>query len=686
LALVRADIIPRPVFGRVDEMITDIGLIATWLAMFSAIGAVLMALYGYWSKASRWVEAARRAAVAVWPLLTLGVLSLEHALLTGNFRLNYVANVSSRDMPTLLKITALWGGQDGSILFWAWLMATFTFVVMLRNWREDRDLLPHVVVVTMSTLTFFIALDLLASNPFRELGFTPADGRGLNPLLRHPGMVIHPPMLYLGFVGFVVPFAFAMAAMVARRSDARWIRLTRRWTLVAWLFLGLGLLLGGRWAYDVLGWGGYWAWDPVENAAFMPWLAGTAFLHSVQIQEKRGMLKVWNMVLIILTYGLVIFGTFITRSGVIDSVHAFARSAVGPAFFGFIALTSVASVWMLLRRLDDLKSDNRLESLISREAVFLYNNLLFLTLTFSVFIGTVFPMVSELLTGEKITVGPEWFNRVTAPQFGLLVLLMGVAPLFAWRKQSVERLGRSLWWPFLVSIGVLVVLFIFGTRSVGALLAFWLVSFVGVTTLWEYGRGVVARRRAQQESWLVALWRLTGRNRRRYGGYLVHLGVVCMALGIVGSTMFQEQTQGTVTTGESMQLAGFDVTYNGLRNRRGAADLAIVEADLTLSRDGKVLRTLLPRREIYQDSGQTMTIPATRSTLAEDFYVILAGWEAGGGSATLKIYHNPLINWLWFGGLVFIIGTAVAVWPDVEAERRAVGRQVIAGPRARGYV
>jgi cytochrome c-type biogenesis protein CcmF len=662
-------------------MIPDIGLFATWLALASAVAAVLMALYGYWSDQKRWIASARRSAIVVWPLLTLAVLTLEYALLTGDFQLNYVASVSSRGMPTLLKITALWGGQDGSILFWAWLMSTFAFVVMLRRWREDQDLLPHVIVVTMTTLAFFIGLDLLASSPFKRLDFVPVDGRGLNPLLRHPGMVIHPPLLYLGFVGFVIPYAFAMAALVTRRSDARWIRLTRRWTLVAWLFLSLGLLLGGRWAYDVLGWGGYWAWDPVENAAFMPWLAGTAFLHSVQIQEKRGMLKVWNMVLIILTYGLVIFGTFITRSGVIDSVHAFARSAVGPAFFGFIALTSIASVWMLLRRLDDLRSENRLESLFSREAAFLYNNLLFMTLTLSVFIGTVFPMVSELLTGDKITVGPEWFNRVTAPQFALLVLLMGVAPLFAWRKQSVERLGRSLWWPFAIAVAVAAVLFATGMHRPGALLGFWLVTFVAITTVWEYVRGVIARRRAQKESWPVALWRITGRNRRRYGGYMIHLGVVCMALGIIGTTIFQQETQGTLARGQSMDLGGFRVTYNQLRNRMGAADLAIVEADLTLSRNGRTLRTLVPRREIYQDSGQTMTIPATRSTFGEDFYVILAGWDTSGSTATLKIYVNPLINWLWLGGFVFAFGTMIAVWPDVEAERRAMGREALARAR-----
>ena len=658
-------------------MITDIGLLAAWLALAGSVGSALMALQGYWSQEDRWVESARRAALSVWLLLTLAALALEYALLTDDLTLNYVANVSSRDMPTLLKITALWGGQDGSILFWAWLMSAFVFVLMLRRWDQDRELLPHVIVVTMGTVAFFIALDLLASNPFKRLDFVPPDGRGLNPMLRHPGMVIHPPMLYLGFVGFVIPYAFAIAALVTRRTDARWIRLTRRWTLVAWLFLSLGLLLGGRWAYDVLGWGGYWAWDPVENAAFMPWLTGTAFLHSVQIQEKRRMLKVWNMVLIILTYGLVIFGTFITRSGVIDSVHAFARSAIGPAFFGFIAVTSIASAWLLHRRLDALHSDNHLESLLSREAVYLFNNLIFMTLTLSVFVGTVFPMVSELVIGEKITVGPPWFNRVTWPQFALLVLLMGVAPLFAWRKGSARRLGRSMLWPLLLSLAVAVTLVVSGMR-LGAVAAFWLVAFVGLTTLWEYGRGVVARRRAHGEPWPVALWRLTVRNRRRYGGYMIHLGVVCMTLGVLGTHLFNQETQGTVAVGESLQLGGFQVTFNGLRSRSGPGDLGIVEADLTLSRDGKRLRTLLPRREMYQNSGQTMTIPSTRSTISEDFYVILAGWDTGGRTATFKIYLNPLINWLWFGGLVFVVGTAVAAWPDVEGERRAVGRQLLA--------
>jgi cytochrome c-type biogenesis protein CcmF len=695
-------------------MIVDIGLMATWLALLGAVWAVAAALYGYWRPRARWVESARRAAIVVWPLLTLAVLSLEYALLTDDFSLRYVVNVSSRSMPTSLKVTSLWGGQEGSILFWSWLMSTFAFAVMQRRWGQERELLAPVVVVTMSTLTFFIILNLFAANPFERLAFTPADGYGLNPMLRHFGMVYHPPMLYLGFVGFVIPYAFAMAALVTRRTDTRWMRITRRWTLTAWLFLSLGLLLGGRWAYDVLGWGGYWAWDPVENAAFMPWLTGTAFLHAVMIQEKRGMLKVLNIVLITLTYLLVVFGTFITRSGVISSVHAFARSAVGPLFFGFLSLTFIASVGLLLRRLDDLRSDNRLESLLSRESAFLFNILLFLTLAFSVFLGTVFPMVSELLvwprgggalfellekvfprgpelfSGDKITVGPAWFDRVTMPQFVLLLFLKGLAPLLAWRKQSARRLGYRMRWPFLVTVLVTGALLLSGLRHPGALFGFGLVSFVGITTLWEYGRGVVARHRAQGESWPLALWRLTTRNRRRYGGYMIHLGFVCMALGVLGTCLFKQETQGTLARGESLELGGFEITYNGLRDRPGAGDLTYIEADLTLGRDGQVLRTLKPRRDLYLDSGQSMTIPATRSTISEDFYVILAGWEGSGGTATFKLYVNPLVNWLWFGGFVFIFGTLVAAWPDVEAERRATGRQLMRRERrevrGEGYV
>ncbi|MFQ5614528.1 MAG: heme lyase CcmF/NrfE family subunit, partial [Anaerolineae bacterium] len=533
----------------------------------------------------------------------------------------------------------------------------------------------------------FQGVSLFIANPFERLWFLgeevvqsvwqpagavpaiPYDGQGLNPLLRHPGMIGHPPTLYLGFVGFVIPYAFAIAALVTGRGgEDTWIRTTRRWTLVAWLFLSIGLILGGRWAYDVLGWGGYWGWDPVENASFMPWLTGTAFLHSVMIQERRGMLKVWNMILIILTYSLVLFGTFITRSGVISSVHSFARSAIGPAFFAFISLTFLASLFLLFDRLKTLKSDNELDSLLSREAVFLLQNLLFLGITFATFWGTIFPMVSELVTGEKITVGPPFYNKVNGPLFAALVLTMGVAPLLAWRRQSATRLGRALWLPFVLAAAITSGLFLTGVRPVGALLGYWLVAFVGLTTLGEFGKGIKARMR-HGENPAVALVYLLLRNRRRYGGYGVHLGVVMIALGVVGTNFFQQETQGLLRPGESLHLGGYTLTYETLRQYAlEGGDRQVTEAQVSLYRDGKLLRHLRPHKDFFLSSGQPLSIPAVFSRPGEDVYVLLVAWEeVGPEGATFKVYLNPLVNWIWGGGLALIAGTLFAAWPGREA-------------------
>jgi cytochrome c-type biogenesis protein CcmF len=498
------------------------------------------------------------------------------------------------------------------------------------------------------------------------------DGQGLNPLLRHPGMIIHPPMLYLGFVSFVVPYAFAMAALVARRADDEWIRTTRRWTLVGWLFLSLGLILGGRWAYDVLGWGGYWGWDPVENAAFLPWLTATAFLHSVMIQEKRGMLKKWNMVLIILTYALVIFGTFLTRSGVLSSVHAFAQSAIGRPFFGFIALTFVASLALLFREWDHLRSEHQLDSLLSREAAFLLNNLLFLGIAASVFWGTVFPMISEVVTGQKISVGPPFYNRVTGPQFAALVLLMGVAPLIAWRRASARQLGRLLLLPFAAALAVVVGLMVFGLRNGGALLGFGLSAFVAFTTLLEFGRGARARRRATGEAALTALVTLIARNRRRYGGYVIHLGVVLMAVGVVGTNFFQQETQGHLRPGEPLALGRYVMTFDRLDEFNLDDDRHVARATVSVYKDGRYVGALYPRRDYYYLAQQPMTIPGVRSSVEDDFYILLVSWEPiAADGATFKVYLNPLVNWIWAGGLVFVLGMLVAAWPDpAEATRR----------------
>ncbi|NPV56278.1 MAG: heme lyase CcmF/NrfE family subunit [Anaerolineae bacterium] len=672
-------------------MIENIGTGALYLSLLVSLYGIGAAAYGTWQQhkgrpAHAWIESSRRAMLLTFPLISAAALSLIALLVSGSYNVQYVYNTTSDAMPLYLKITALWGGQSGSLLFWSWLMSAFASAVTLRKWERDREFLPWVVLVSLVTLAFFLMLSVFFENPFvrfwqtidgrqvvallQPAGATPiqpVDGRGLNPLLRHPGMVFHPPMLYLGFVSFIIPYAFAIAALVTKRVDDRWIRITRRWTLVAWLFLSLGLVLGSRWAYDVLGWGGYWGWDPVEIAAFMPWLAGTAFLHSVMIQEKRGLFKRWNMILIIITYDLVIFGTFLTRSGVLSSVHAFAQSAIGPLFFGFIGLTLVASLALLLWRWNDLRSEGQLNSLLSRESLFLVNNLLFMGILAVCFWGVIYPLISELVTGQQVTVGPPFYERATGPLFAALIFLMGVAPLSAWGHSTWKTLGKAIWKPFIVSLIIITVIIIKGMRNPAALLAFWLVALTTSVTLYEYGHGVLARRRRTGESIPVALWNLAARNRRRYGGYIIHLGVVLMALGVVGIEMFQSETQGTIRVGESLSLGGYTITYKDLAVFDTNDQRNVARAVVAVQKNGRPIGELYPRRDFFYDSQQPMTIPGVRSTMEDDLYVLLVDWEAiSSESATFKIYHNPLVNWLWLGGLVFIIGTLVAALPDKE--------------------
>jgi cytochrome c-type biogenesis protein CcmF len=652
------------------------------LALFSLTASIL----GYFDKSDRWVEAARRAMLLTFPLITLAALTLIFLLVTGHFELQYVYSVTSKDMPFYLKVTALWGGQAGSLVLWSWLMSAFASAVFLRKWERDRDLLPWIIVVTSVTLVFFLSLTIFYENPFSRwwqtvggeysasmfapsgaIPATPLDGQGLNPLLRHPGMIIHPPALYLGFVAFVIPFAYAIAALVTGRSDDRWIRLTRRWTLVAWLFLSLGLVLGMRWAYDVLGWGGYWAWDPVEISALMPWLTGTAFLHSVMIQEKRGMFKQWNMLLIILTYSLVIFGTFLTRSGVLSSVHAFAQSAIGPMFFAFIGITFVISVALLIYRWKDLRAEVEMTSIFSREALFLLNNLLFMGVLIVCFWGVIFPLVSELVTGQKVTVGPPFYLRANGPLFGALLALMAIAPLSAWGRSTYKTLGRLLWKPSIPTIVVPVALAIAGVRNWIALVGFTLVAFVIFVTLFEFWRGVLSRQKHQHENFLLALWNLAGHNRRRYGGYLIHLSMVVMAIGILGIELYQTTTQKTLAVGEDIQISGYTIRFDSLAQFPYTDGRFVTRAALSIFQKGKFVGYLYPRYDYYPSSGQPMTIAGVRSTLADDLYVVLVNWEnVSSSQAPFKVYHNPLVNWLWIGSLMFILGFLVASWPERE--------------------
>lgn len=652
-------------------MIADLGYTAVLLALAAAVYAMVAAWYGNRKQDGRWITSARNATITTFPLLLLAAGLLITLLLQGDFSVAYVAHVSSLDMPTYLKVTAMWGGQDGSLLLWNVLLAAFTAVAMARKWDEQRDLMPYAIIVASFTQIFFIILTAFLENPFTRIASIPPNGTGLNPLLRHPGMIIHPPMLYLGFVGFTVPYAFAMAALITGRLDDGWIRTTRRWTLIAWLFLSLGIILGGRWAYDVLGWGGYWGWDPVENASFMPWLAGTAFLHSVMIQEKRGMFKMWNMFLILLTYLLVVYGTFVVRSGVISSVHAFAQSAIGPFFFVFMGIMLVFSAYWMSRRWNHLKSQNELTSFLSREAAFLYNNFLFLTILVIIFVFTNFPILSEMVTGERAFVGAPVYETALAPLFGLLLLLMGVAPLTMWYRTSIKRLEISLRWPALAATLIVVAIALTGIGNWTGLVGFWIVTFSAILTLLEFWKGTRARMQRGEPA-LTAFGHLMARNRRRYGGYWIHLAVIVMAVGIVGVEWYQQETQILLNVGEGVSLNRYEMRFMGMQQYPGADDLLITEAAVDVYDNGRFVTTLHPRTELYTRTQQPMTIPDKRSTIFEDFYVLVVNWEeVSSQSATFRVYYNPLINWVWAGGFIFIIGTLIAAWPE-RARQTAV--------------
>jgi cytochrome c-type biogenesis protein CcmF len=686
-------------------MIAYLGLIALAIAALTAIYAFVVAILGGTQKRPDYIESARRAAVLVMPLLTLACLTIIFSNLTDNYNLEYTYNVSNRTTPVFLRITALWGGQNGSILFWNWLMSLYIFFVFLRPWKSNHDLLPWVIAVSIGTQAFFILLAIFYANPFTRLfvdavgnvtpavfqpagltPFTPPDGQGLNPLLRHPGMIIHPPMLYLGFVGLVIPFGYAMATLLAKNKTNSWIIAMRRPTLVAWLFLSLGLLLGARWAYDVLGWGGYWGWDPVENSALLPWLTTTAFLHSVIIQEKRGMFKIWNMILIVLSFCLMVLGTFVTRTGVISSVHAFARSELGVPFLGFTAVVLIGSIALVAMRSDLLKSENKLESLLSREAMFLLNNFVFMTLTFTVFVGTYYSMFSELIAGDKLTVGPPVYNQLIGPQVAALVLLMGIGPLVAWHKSSSEALGKMIWKPAILAVAVMVLLFVTGVDKIFVVIGFGLVAFSLAITLTEYWRGMRARHKLSGENYFKALTHLIERNRRRYGGYLIHLGVLVMGIGVIGSLNFQVQTQRSLAPGGQMQVGPYTITYeraltcdpstgvmspdcDAWYTDRGR-DVAIVAGYMTIEKAGQAPMRVAPYREIFLNGTGELTPPGVISTVGEDLYLLFLGEQSGFG--TIKAFINPLIQFLWAGGIILVIGTLVAMWPSLAERRRTV--------------
>ncbi len=633
------------------------------LATLSAVSSALGAARGV----PELIVCGRRSLFGMTALVTAAALILMRAFAVHDFSIRYVAETSSRTTPPLYLFTSLWGGQAGSLLFWSWLLAAFASLTLARQWKADAALAPYFTAVCAIVTGFFLILVAFYANPFARLAVIPADGQGLNPLLQHPGMAFHPPTLYLGLTGMTIPYAFAMAALASGRLDAGWAMASRRWTLVAWLFLSIGLTLGGRWAYDVLGWGGYWGWDPVENAALMPWLAATAFLHSVMVQERRGLFGVWNIALVILTFTLVIVGTFMTRAGLVSSVHAFARSEIGMPFVVFTGIVIVASLGMLWWRLPMLRSVERIESPISREAAFLGNNLLFMGALFAVFWGTVFPMIAEVVLDERVTVGPPYYQRLVMPVFWALVLLMAVGPLVGWRRSDSAALRRSLSRPAISALAITLLLFALGVRHWIAVVGFGTCAFAGIVTLLEILRGIRTRMR-RGESAAVAGFRLFVLGRRRYGGYLVHLGIVLLAVGVVGN-VYNLKVEATLNRGEAVDIGEFTLRFDGLETR-SEPDLEAVVARFDVERDGVVIGSVSPSRQLFRlREDQPVTVPSILHRPLEDIYVLLGGFDEDGSRASIRAHVNPLVSWVWIGLVVLILGTLVAAWPDAAEER-----------------
>src|SRR5829696_6455908 len=666
---------------------TLLGQFALWAAFAIGLWCVLLSFSGRWEGRPELSATIVRSVYAVFGCLVVASLALWQGLVTHDFNIEYVWAYTSRNLPSSYIFSAFWAGQKGSLLYWAVVLSLFASAAQLLTPRRYAHLMPYVAGVTSAVVTFFVSVMIFVGNPFERLGFTPADGRGLNPQLQNIGMVIHPPMLYLGYISLTIPFAFAVAALLSRRLDTGWIHAIRKWTLVSWLFLSIGITLGMWWAYVELGWGGYWAWDPVENASFLPWLTMTAFLHSVMIQEKRGMLKRWNFGLIIGTFLLSIFGTFITRSGVIASVHSFTQSNVGYFFLAFLVVICVLGFTLLYTRWPLLEAEVRLEPMLSREAAFLFNNLLLVGIAFSVLWGTLFPILSELVKGTKITVGPPFFNRVNVPLGLLLLGLTGVGPLIAWRKASTANLRRQFIVPVAAGGVTLMLLLAVGMRDFYALMAVALAGFVAGTIGQEFYRGIRARRRMHGESAVLAFGRLIGRNRRRYGGYIVHAGILIYFVAFAGMA-FRRQQEATLKPGESVEMRSpfghtYRFTHVGI-SQYEALNRIVSGATVEVRKDGDSPRLMTSEKRQHVDSFKRPTFePSTEvaihSTLQEDLYIVFAGAVNGTEEAVYRFNINPLVWWVWFGGFVLILGGLVTMWPGAGP--------VFTGPRqqSNGY-
>ncbi|WP_280772245.1 heme lyase CcmF/NrfE family subunit [Salipaludibacillus daqingensis] len=637
-----------------------IGNVSIYLAFFLSIYAFVAFVLGIKKQDQRLIDSGKGATMGIFILASISMTLMFYLLGTSQLQFQYVYQYSSTDLPIIYKLAALWAGNAGSLLLWTFFLAMYSAMVAFSKKMKRNPMTPYIVSILMLNVIFFYLILSFVTQPFTLMDGVPPEGRGLNPMLQDPGMIFHPVTLYLGYVGLAVPFAFAIASLIVKNMDAFWIQMTRRWTIIAWAFLTLGNVIGGYWAYMELGWGGYWAWDPVENASFMPWLTVTAYLHSVMIQERKNMLKIWNLSLIILSYSLTLFGTFLVRSGVLTSVHAFGETNLGAYFLVFMAFMVLLSMYVLMSRYHLIKQDTgQFESFVSKESSFLVNNLIILGATFAVFWGTVFPLVSEAVTGNKVTVGVPFFNTVMSPILLALLFIMAICPLIAWQRSSLKNIRDNFLIPAIISLVIAGIVVAMGIRDAYPVISFSIISFMVLTHLVEFIRGTKARRKVTKEAYPVALVRLMIRSRRRYGGYIVHLGIALIAFGIVGSNFDIERME-TLRIGESMDIDRYTLTYEALDQRSDGVN-DVVYANILVEKDGKNLGYIQPERMFYLNWEEPSTEVAVRSTLREDLYVVLSAWEEDQ-RATFQVKINPLVKWIWVGSYVLIIGAIFAIW------------------------
>ncbi len=662
-----------------------LGLAAVWMALVMSVYGIGAAVMGLTRRRPSLVASAFQAVYVIFALMTLATGAMIYALVTHDFSVDYVAQVGSRSTPLFYTIISLWGALEGSILFWGWVLAMYSAVVVYLNRNRPGGLVPWSSVALMTVSLYFFILLVGPANPWGLVSPVPFDGPGPNPLLQnHILMGVHPPLLYLGYVGMTVPFAFAVGALLSGEiHSGDWIKLTRRWTLSAWAFLSLAIIAGMWWSYEVLGWGGYWAWDPVENASFMPWLTATAFLHSAMVQERRGMLKLWNVNLIVSTFLLTILGTFLTRSGIISSVHAFTTGTIGYYFLAFMAFCLITSLVLVGGNSEGLRSEGHLDSAASRETVFLFNNLFLTGFTFVVVFGTLFPLLADLFNGSQVTIGAPFFNKMTIPICVALLFLMGVGPSLPWKAASREQLRQAFLLPGGTALAIVALSLALGMRDVYGIAAFSLAGFALVCNLREYAVGAQARVRAHNEAFPVALARLVTSNRRRYGGYLAHLGIIMVAAAVTASSSFRFERDATLKPGETMAVKG-DLSVRFVQMwGRDEPQREVVGADVEILRDGEVVGTMDPRMNFYKAQQQPVPTPAVRSRPTGDVYINLMAFTQDGQSATIKVILEPFVPWIWVGGLVIALGAVVSAWPQSKRAPRAVGyvRPVSTGAR-----